>query len=163
MDQLGMGQENGTFIMGPNAGTGAKPIGWGETSDGLLGVEAGTGRLYFQQSVFGDTGIQGNTGIRGMTGIMGFTGLALGSTGIQGLIGDTGIAAGGNTGIQGVTGLYVQGVTGLVGNIGATGVQGGASDPWIIGASAGVTGANNIANWIYVVFQGATGCMPFYQ
>lgn len=87
MDQLGTGESAGAYIMGPNQ---AGPIGADKAVDGILGVEAVTGRLYWASAASGDTGVQGQTGIRGHTGIQGQTGI-IGNTGIQGETGIRGL------------------------------------------------------------------------
>ena len=91
MDQLGCGAEDGAFIMG-NSGGKAVPIGSDQAVDGLLGVQAATGKLYWASAASGDTGIQGNTGVQGRTGVQGQTGI-IGSTGVQGATGIQGSTA----------------------------------------------------------------------
>jgi hypothetical protein len=141
MDQLGLGSEDGAFLMGPNAGTGAHPIGYDKTDDGLLGITAKTGKLYWASvDVAGTTGVQGATGIQGVQGIQGVTGL-IGGTGIQG-------ETGAGPGIQGETGLT--GATGIQGNTGVLILSGGAA-----------TGAS-VVDWVYVDVAGVTGIMPIY-
>ena len=163
MDQLGAGAEDGAFVMGPNRGLGAQPIGSDQVSNGLMGIEAGTGRLFYASSATGDTGIMGVTGLtgsKGSTGIMGLTGLALGATGIQGLVGETGIQ-----GLVGETGIQGLGETGIQGLVGETGIQGlnSTSDPWTIAATLGsISGFDSTGGFYIVDSAGHTGIVGYY-
>jgi len=112
----------------------------------------------------GATGINGLTGIQGDQGDKGVTGLVgLGTTGIDGIQGDTGIK--GDVGNQGVTGLMGHdGETGIIGltghtgiqGLGLTGLQGIKGDTGIIGLQ-GLTGLVGLGMTGLIGLTGETG------
>ena len=192
MDQLGQGSPDGAFIMGPRLDNDSVAIGADQASNGLLGITAGTGKLYWASSATGDTGIQGVTGFYGQTGIQGRTGIdgrtgIQGYTGLQGIQGDTGLTGqtgiDGRTGIQGLTGLQgIQGDTGLTGGTGIqgqtgirgeTGIQGetgirglnSTADAWTIAATlGGISGWDSTAGVYCVLSNGSTGiCLAYFN
>lgn len=84
MFQLGDGREDGAFIAGSCVSGVAVPLGADQDSTGLLGIQPGTGKLFWvNEGLAGETGVQGQTGIQGIQGIQGVTGLR-GLTGLQG-------------------------------------------------------------------------------
>ena len=168
MDQLGQGSPDGAFIMGPRVDNDSVALGADQASNGLLGITAVTGKLFWASSATGDTGIQGvtgfygQTGIQGRTGIQGLTGL-LGLTGLQGIQGDTGLT--GQTGIQGIQGdTGIQGGTGIQGETGIRGLNVSA-DPWTIAASlGGISGWDSTAGVYCVLSNGSTGiCLAYFN
>lgn len=172
----GIGTQGSTGVQGIQGVTG--PSGGGGGGGGATGPQGATGIQGIQgfQGVTGAfggpqgvTGAQGVTGPSGgpigETGVQGATGIAGGTTGTAGLQGPPGQTV---TGIQGVTGISIQGITGTIGLQGpagqtVTGIQGatGLSIQGVTGA-VGLQGpigqsSTGIQGFTGVGIQGITG------